>query len=61
VAPFAGELLWLSFRAGARQRVVDDGLEGLAPETAMRADPPSDELAAALQERPALRALVRAF
>lgn len=61
VAPFAGELLWLSYRAGARRRVVEDGLEALAPEAVLRPDEPSDELRAVIADRPALRALVRAF
>lgn len=55
LAPFAPELIWLSYRAGARRRMVESGLEA-----AVRADAPSDALAAALAEAPALKALIGA-
>ena len=61
VAEFAGELLWLSYRTGARRRVADSGQEGPALEAMLTPDTPSPGLRAALAGKPALRAVAGSF
>lgn len=54
IAPYAAELIWLSYRAGARGRAVRNSpAEAMAP-----ADTPSPGLAAAVAGRPGLAALL---
>jgi len=54
LADYAGEILWLSARTGARARAAETpGLEGVAA-----SDPASPALAAALTSSPALRATI---
>jgi len=51
VAPYAAELIWLSYMDGARKRAEKSGAEALAPPPV-----PSDETAAVLAKRPDLAA-----
>jgi len=53
---FAPELLWLSYRAGAKQRALSTGTE-----TRITPDQPSADLSAAIVGKPALRALFGAM
>lgn len=53
MADFAPELIWLSYRAGAKRRILESGVEAV-----MQADEPSAALAAALADAPALRAAI---
>jgi hypothetical protein len=53
MADFAPELIWLSFRAGAKKRLLDSDAEAVMP-----ADEPSAALAAVLANAPALRAAI---
>lgn len=53
MAEFAPELIWLSYRAGAKQRLLENDTEAV-----MLADEPSAALAAALANAPALRAAI---
>ncbi|PRY26127.1 subtilase family protein [Aliiruegeria haliotis] len=52
MADYAQEMLWMSYRSGARARA----LEGLAEEAILPGDAPSDGLAGRLSGKPALRA-----
>ncbi len=55
LAEFAGEILWLSHRAGAKARAA----ESLDNEAAVGANRASDELAAALADKPVLKSVLR--
>ena len=55
LAPYAPEILWLSYRAGARQRMNENGGGFMAG-----GDAPSPDLRAVLADKPALRAAVGA-
>jgi hypothetical protein len=57
MADYAAELLWLSYRGGAKARAAR---EGGAEAAALQPDRPSAELAAALAVRPKLRAALAA-
>lgn len=57
MADYAAELLWLSYRGGAKARAAR---EGTAEAMALKPDRPSPELAAALAVRPRLRAALAA-
>jgi serine protease len=57
LAPFAGEILWLSHRNGARGRAA----EALGTEAQIRPEPVSVELAAALSSKAALKAVAGQF
>ena len=53
MADFAPELIWLSYRAGARNRMLDTDAEAM-----VQADTPSAALADAIKGAPALRAMI---
>ena len=57
MAEYAAELLWLSYRGGAKARAARDGG---AEAAALRPDRPSADLSAALAVRPKLRAALAA-
>jgi hypothetical protein len=57
MADYAAELLWLSYRGGAKARAAE---AGGAEAAALRPDRPSPDLAAALSVRPKLRAAIAA-
>lgn len=57
MAEFAAELLWLSYRGGAKARAAETGT---AEAMALRPDRPSADLEAALAVRPRLRAALAA-
>ncbi len=57
MAEYAAELLWLSYRGGAKARAAE---AGGAEAAALRPDRPSPDLAAALSIRPKLRAAIAA-
>ena len=57
LSDYSAELLWLSMRSGAKARA----LETLGDEAAVTPDTVSPDLAKAVSEKPALKALIRAF
>ena len=53
MADFASEIIWLSYRAGAKRRVLEGGTEAV-----MQADEPSAALSVVLAQSPALRTAI---